>query len=71
MQTKSAARLGLPTTLRGTGYRLESMDLLADDCAASHFNFTSPYKPNAAEFRTMIEGVLVGCYLSRSATSRL
>ena len=52
------ARLGLPTTLRRLGYRLESMDRLSKNCEASHFNFTSPYKPNAAEFRGMIESIL-------------
>jgi 4-hydroxybutyrate dehydrogenase len=51
-------RLGLPTTLRGLGYKLDSMDLLANNCAASHFNLTSPYKPNAEEFRSMIETIL-------------
>lgn len=51
------ARLGLPTTLRGLGYHLGSMDELTKACEASHFNFTSPYKPSAVEFRTMIESI--------------
>lgn len=51
-------RLSLPTTLRELGYELKSMDALTENCAASHFNFTSPYKPNAAECRSMIESIL-------------
>lgn len=51
-------RLGLPTTLREMGYKLESMASLTQNCAASHFNFTSPYKPNPAEFQSMIESIL-------------
>ncbi len=51
-------RLALPTTLRDLGYELASMDILAQTCAASHFNITSPYRPNAVEFRAMIEGII-------------
>ncbi len=51
-------RLSLPTTLRELGYKLNSMEVLSESCASSHFNFTSPYKPNATEFRSMIESIL-------------
>jgi len=51
-------RLSLPTTLRELGYKLNSTEVLSASCTASHFNFTSPYKPNATEFRSMIESIL-------------
>jgi 4-hydroxybutyrate dehydrogenase len=52
-------RLGLPLTLNELGYELESMEVLIKNCTTSHFNFTSPYKPNTSEFRSMIESILL------------
>lgn len=51
-------RLSLPTTLRQLGYTLNSMEALSESCASSHFNFTSPYKPNATEFKSMVDSIL-------------
>jgi len=51
-------RLSLPTSLRELGYRLGSMKTVTENCAASHFNLTSPYRPNAGEFQAMLESIL-------------
>lgn len=50
--------LGLPTTLSGAGYRFRDLDALAAACAASHFNLTSPYRPDKSEFAVMIGSIL-------------
>jgi len=49
--------LGLPTTLREAGYRVQDMDELSRACEASHFNFSSPYRPTAAEFAGMLAAI--------------
>lgn len=51
-------RLGLPTSLTAAGYALVDMGVVADVCAGSHFNRTSPYQPNAEEYASMIASVL-------------
>ena len=50
-------RLNLPTTLAAAGYRLGDLDNAAAHCAASHFNARSPYKPNAEQYKRMVETV--------------
>ena len=49
--------LGLPTSLRQAGYRVQDMEELARACEASHFNFTSPHRPSAAEFAEMLAAI--------------
>ncbi len=48
------ARVGIPPTMRALGYKGGDFDDMADDCAKSHFLGRSPYRPNAAEFKTML-----------------
>jgi alcohol dehydrogenase class IV len=50
-------RLGLPVSMREAGYRLNDMNELARACAASHFNFTSPYRPSEREFAEMLSSI--------------
>jgi len=52
------ARVGLPPTLRALGYKGGDLDDMAQDCAKSHFLGRSPYRPSAAEFKTMLATVL-------------
>jgi alcohol dehydrogenase class IV len=47
-------RVGLPATMRALGYKGGDFDDMAQDCAKSHFLGRSPYRPNAAEFKTML-----------------
>jgi alcohol dehydrogenase class IV len=49
--------LGLPTSLREAGYRVKDMNELARACEASHFNFSSPYRPTAADFAGMLAAI--------------
>lgn len=51
-------RLGLPLTLGQLGYRVGSLDALAQACAQSHFNFTTPFRPGPAEYREMLNSIL-------------
>jgi len=51
-------RLGIPPTLRALGYKGGDLDDMAQDCAKSHFLGRSPYRPSAAEFKTMLATVL-------------
>jgi alcohol dehydrogenase class IV len=46
--------LGLPLTLREAGYRVGHMAELAQACATSHFNLTSPYRPTERDFGQML-----------------
>jgi 4-hydroxybutyrate dehydrogenase len=52
------ARVGLPATMRALGYQGGDLDDMAQDCAKSHFLGRSPYRPTAAEFKTMLATVL-------------
>lgn len=52
-------RVGLPSTLRDLGYRDGDLDDMAKDAAKSHFLGASPYRPSAAEFKTML-GTIIG-----------
>lgn len=49
--------LGLPTDLASAGYRLGDVKELARVAEASHFNLSSPYRPDAAEFELMIHSI--------------
>ena len=48
------AELGLPSSLRSLGYQPCDMAELAQAAAASHFNLTSRWRPDAADFAQMI-----------------
>ena len=52
------ARVGLPPNLRALGYKGGDLDDMAQDCSKSHFLGRSPYRPSAAEFKTMLATVL-------------
>jgi len=52
------ARLGIPATMRALGYKGGDLDDMAQDCAKSHFLGRSPYRPSAAEFKTMLLAVM-------------
>ena len=52
------ARLGIPPTMRALGYKGGDFDDMAQDCAKSHFLGRSPYRPSAAEFKTMLVTVM-------------
>jgi alcohol dehydrogenase class IV len=52
------ASLGLPAHLRALGYDGGDLDEMAADAAHSHFNARSPYRPTAADFRTMFGEML-------------
>ena len=52
------ARLGIPPTLRALGYKGGDLDDMAQDCAKSHFLGRSPYRPSAAEFKSMLATVM-------------
>jgi 4-hydroxybutyrate dehydrogenase len=47
-------RVGLPATMRALGYKGGDFDDMAQDCAKSHFLGRSPYRPSAAEFKSML-----------------
>ena len=49
--------LGLPTSLREAGYRVQDMDEFARACETSHFNLSSPYRPTAADFASMLAAI--------------
>ena len=51
--------LGLPTGLVAAGYRSGAIDRLALDMAASPFNRTSPFAPTAAQYRDLVQAMLV------------
>jgi 4-hydroxybutyrate dehydrogenase len=51
-------RVGIPPTMRALGYRGGDLDEMALDAAKSHFLGRSPYRPSAAEFRTMLAAVM-------------
>ena len=50
-------RVGIPPTMRALGYKGGDFDDMAQDCAKSHFLGRSPYRPNTAEFKTMLTTV--------------
>ena len=52
------ARVGIPPTMRALGYKGGDLDEMAQDCAKSHFLGRSPYRPSAAEFKTMLATVM-------------
>ena len=54
---KLMSRLNLPTTLSAAGYRVADLDDIAANAAGSHFNATSPYRPSADQYRTLIAAV--------------
>ena len=49
--------LGLPTTLKAAGYRIDDAERLADDMAQSHFNRTSPYAPTRTEYAALLSEI--------------
>ena len=51
-------RVGLPATMRALGYKGGDLDEMAQDCARSHFMGRSPYRPDAAEFKTMLTTII-------------
>ncbi|WP_217430881.1 iron-containing alcohol dehydrogenase [Sphingomonas bacterium] len=51
------ASLGLPATLTEAGYRLTAPDASVEAMVRSHFNRTSPYAPNAAEYGRLVEAI--------------
>lgn len=51
-------RVGIPATLRALGYEGGDLDEMAEEAARSHFLGRSPYRPSAAEFRTMLAAVM-------------
>ena len=51
------ATLGLPTSLAAAGYRVGDVGEIARVAQASHFNLTSPHRPSAEEFETMIRSI--------------
>lgn len=51
-------RVGLPENVRALGYPPGDLDEMAADAAASFFNLRSPYRPTAADFKTMIGEIL-------------
>jgi 4-hydroxybutyrate dehydrogenase len=52
------AKLGIAPTLSALGYKNPDYDDMAQDCAKSHFLGRSPYRPSAAEFKTMLQTVI-------------
>lgn len=52
------ARVGIPPTMRALGYKGGDLDDMAQDCAKSHFLGRSPYRPSAAEFKTILATVM-------------
>jgi alcohol dehydrogenase class IV len=51
-------KLNVPSSLRESGYRPGDLDELARAAAASHFNVTSRYRPNAEEYADMLQNIL-------------
>ncbi|MGE0796736.1 MAG: iron-containing alcohol dehydrogenase [Lautropia sp.] len=52
------ARSGIPLTLHAAGVRGGDQDALAQDCADSPVNRSSPYVPTAAEYRQLIAAAI-------------
>jgi alcohol dehydrogenase class IV len=52
------ARVGIPPTMRALGYKGGDLEEMAQDCAKSHFLGRSPYRPSAAEFKTMLVTIM-------------
>ena len=52
------AKVAIPPTLRALGYKGGVLDDMAQDCAKSHFLGRSPYRPDAAEFKVILQTVL-------------
>lgn len=50
-------RLDLPVTLSDLGYRMDEIERLAQTCSENHFNLTACYRPDAKEYRSMLQGV--------------
>lgn len=59
---------GLPEGLAALGYVLR--DGMALALAASHFNLTSPYQPDAAEFTAMLERIDITTETSKKGTAQ-
>ncbi|WP_174290893.1 iron-containing alcohol dehydrogenase [Sphingomonas bacterium] len=51
------ASLGLPATLSDAGYRMASMEAAVAAMVASHFNRTSPYVPDADQYRELTQAI--------------
>jgi 4-hydroxybutyrate dehydrogenase len=51
-------RVGIAPTMRALGYKGGDLDDMARDCAKSHFLGRSPYRPNVAEFKTILTTVM-------------
>lgn len=51
------ASLGLPATLAAAGFHAADDDALVEAMVRSHFNRTSPYAPNADEYRAILHRI--------------
>ena len=51
--------LGLPATLREAGYQPRSIDVMAEEMAASPFNRASPYRPTKADYAAITAELMV------------
>lgn len=56
--TRLIASLGLPVTLTASGYTAGDIETLVADLVASPFNRTSPYAPDASEYRALVDAIL-------------
>jgi len=50
--------IGLPVTLTASGYAVGAIEALVGDLVASPFNRTSPYAPDAIEYRALLDVIL-------------
>jgi len=50
--------LGLPSSLRALGYRVDDIDRLAIEAHRSFFNLSAYHHPSAGEYRAMLQGSL-------------
>ncbi len=53
-------RLGLPVNMKKYGYKVTTIDELAEDAHNSWFNHTAPYHHSLAEYREIVEEVING-----------
>ena len=51
-------RIGLPTTLRELGYRVQNLDRAAELCVGSKFNETAPRVPTHEEYKMIISDIM-------------
>jgi len=51
-------RIGLPTTLRELGYRVQNLDRAAELCVGSKFNGTAPRVPTQDQYKRIISDIM-------------